>query len=172
MDQASPLQALREASLLALQAQDALLAAWRRTPLDALLQAAGPDDVRLFRELVVRRIYPLNAFEALVRINPTAVVEVLLSRYVGSGVDPDRKFGGYSFELSGMLGDLAEVCGESALGDLVAHPRFNPRLFADRRFVESLADALSVEPDRIGPWLAARCGTSAAPDVQDGGPRR
>jgi len=170
MDQANSWRALREAASLALRAQDALLDAWRRTPPDPLPADAGPDDVRLLRDLIIRRIYPLPAFGALVRIDPTAAVEVLLSRYVGRGVDPDRKFGGYAFELSGMLGDLAEACGEKALRDLLSHPEFNGRLLADRRFVESLAYTLDIEPDQVGKWITADAGTPAATEERDGEP--
>jgi hypothetical protein len=146
-------EALRSAGRNALEAQDALLAAWRDLKPEDFASLAGGPDVGLLVRLIERRIYPVPAFGALARIDITAARDVLLSRYLGRAVDPDRKFGGYAFELAAMLDELSQAGGQEALMDLIDQPDFSPEGLADQRVVEAFSDALEIGPSRVPEWI-------------------
>ena len=145
-------EALRSAGRNALEAQDALLAAWRDLKPEDVASLAGAPDVGLLVRLVERRIYAVPAFGALARIDITAARDVLLSRYLGRAVDPDRKFGGYAFELTAMLDDLRQAGGQEALTDLIDQPDFLPERLTDQRVIEAFSEALEIEPSRVPEW--------------------
>jgi len=147
-----PIDVLRTAMMGALRAHDELLAAWRQVESTARSALDTPEDVKTLKELIVRRIDIMNSFDALVRVDRAAAMEVLLSRYLGSGVDPDKKFGGYTSELAVMLDDLREAGGVAALRTLVSHVRFARELLSDRRVIEALADALEIPCDQVRDW--------------------
>jgi hypothetical protein len=147
------IEALRSAGRDALDAQDALLAAWRDLEPEDFASLAGPPDVGLFVRLIERRVYAVPAFGALAKVDITAARDVLLSRYLGRGVDPDRKFGGYVFELASMLDELRQAGGPEALMDLIDQPDFSPERLADRRFVEAFSEALEIEPEEVPEWI-------------------
>lgn len=152
MDGNHNFDALRRAAEVALEAQEALQAAWRQwSSLGS--PSLTPEDVRLLKTLIVSRIYPINAFGLLVAADPLGAMEMLLSRYVGRGVDPDRKFGGYVFELSSMLTDLVESQGESRLRQLLEHPSFNKALLTDERVISSIGEALGMERPETQNWI-------------------
>jgi hypothetical protein len=153
MDTDAKLAALRSAGQKALQIQDVLLKAWRNLNEDEQARASTPEDVELFRQLILRRIYPINAFAALAKVSPELARDMLLSRYVGKGVNPDCKFGGFSFELSNMLNDFRLAGGEQALRDLICHPHFNRENLKDPRVLEAFTEALDMEPEDILRWL-------------------
>jgi len=120
---------------------------------DAEREALGGE----LERLILLGIEVLNAFELLVRIDPARAVELLLRRYLGRGVSPDTKFGGYEFELSTMVDDLVEIQGEGALAELVASERFDPGKLDDPRVLRSFSEALSCEPDEVRTWYRRRC---------------
>src|SRR5262249_38046504 len=132
------LGSLRQAAASALTAHEALCAACNRLAKVDSLPPHTAEDILLLKELIISRIYPLNVFGLLVRLDRASAIEVLLRRYVGRGVDPDTKFGGYQFELAGMLTDLVDVRGEAALRDLVQHHDFNPTVLEDSRVKASI----------------------------------
>src|ERR1700753_330599 len=105
------IEALRSAARDALEAQDALLAAWSTLDRKVLPSLAEAPDVSLLVRLIERRIYAVPAFGALTRVDITAARNVLLSRHLGRVVDPDRKFGGYAYELAAMLEDMRRAGG-------------------------------------------------------------
>jgi hypothetical protein len=144
---------LRSAGRRALEVQDELLSAWKRLDPGDLSLLGSPEDINLLQELILRRIYPVNAFAALAKVASRAAVDMLFSRSLGHAVDPDTKFGGYAFELSAMLDDLREVQGESALRDLVRDPRFNRHLLNDDRVVGAFADALDIDIEAFCDWM-------------------
>jgi hypothetical protein len=145
-------EALRLAARRAIEAHDELSAQWRSSQSASIcLQSA--EDVELLKQLVLRRIDPVNAFAALCRIDKSGAIAVLLRRYIGEGVDPDRKFGGFGSELWIMLDDLCEEHGEDALRDLVHHPQFNRSALRDPRVVEAFADSLDIEVGKFPDWL-------------------
>jgi len=145
--------ALRSAATQALDCQDKLLQVWRDLSPDEYVHLTEPNDVELLVQLIKQRIYPINAFGALVRIDKRAALDALLSRYVGDGVNPDGKFGGYYFELATMLDELCESWGETALLELINHPRFNQDRLKDQRVINALADALNIEDTQVAGWL-------------------
>jgi hypothetical protein len=147
------IEALRSAGRDALEAQDALLTAWRDLKPEDFASLAGGPDVGLLVRLIERRIYAVPAFGALARIDITAAREVLLSRYLGRGVDPDRKFGGYVFELASMLDELLQAGGQEALMDLIDRPSFSPERLTDRRVIEAFSEALEIGPLGIAEWI-------------------
>jgi hypothetical protein len=146
-------EALRSAGRNALEAQDALLAAWRDLKPEDFASLTGGSDVGLLVRLIERRIYAVPAFVALARIDITAARDVLLSRYLGRAVDPDRKFGGYAFELAAMLDELRQAGGEEALMDLIDQPDFSPERLTDQRVVEAFSEALEIGPSRVPEWI-------------------
>jgi hypothetical protein len=146
-------EALRSAGRNALEAQDALLAAWRDLKPEDVASLAGAPDVGLLVRLIERRIYAVPAFGALARIDITAARDVLLSRYLGRVVDPDRKFGGYAFELATMLDELRQAGGQEALTDLIDQPDFSSERLTDRRVIEAFSEALEMEPSRVPEWI-------------------
>lgn len=109
--------------------------------------------------LLLLRIEVLSAFELLVRLNPERAQAILLRRYLGRGVSPDRKFGGYEFELSTMLDDLVEIAGKNSLVGIVRSNLFDPEKLEDPRVVQSLAGALDCEPDEIPHWYQSTIST-------------
>ncbi len=144
---------LRDAGNQALMAHDTLLMVWRGVQEAQLVQTATPEDMLLLRDLIYRRIYPVNAFGLLVRIDQKIAIEVLLSRYLGKAVDPDSKFGGFEFELEAMLDDLHELGGAELLKRIVTHPDFEIERINDSRVRRSLSAVLHLEEQEILQWV-------------------
>jgi hypothetical protein len=117
------IEALRAAGKLSVEADDALSAAWRNLDDVDGARLVQASDVRLLVDLIKRRLSVLPAFAALARADIAAARGLLLSRYLGKGVPPDGKFGGYTFEFSTTLDDLREVGGQEALRNLVEQHR-------------------------------------------------
>jgi hypothetical protein len=153
MDTESKVEGLRSAARQALEAQDKLLHAWRSLTSADYNFFDKCRDIDIMKQLVWRRIYPINAFAVLVKIDKYAALDLLLTLYLGDTVDPDAKFGGYVFELSSMLDDLREACGETVLRELINHPKFNKRRLNDSRVVEAFTDSLDIDPTHFIDWL-------------------
>ena len=151
----SAMEKLRRAGIEALRSHAVLLGAWRGLQ-ESDVAEATENDVSILRELIVTRIYPVNAFGLLVRIDPDAAIEVLLSRYLGMGVDPDRKFGGFEFELETMLDDLREVCGTQKLAQLVKHARFSIELVDDLRVRRVFGEILRMAEQLVPDWIRSQ----------------
>jgi hypothetical protein len=150
------MQTLRDAARRAICVNDELSEAWRNLPYADAPNVASRDDVPLLCELIKYRILPANAFGLLVRLDLEAAVEMLLRRYIGESVDPDRKFGGFQYELTCMLIDLVEVRGQSQLRSLLTHPEFNSQLFADDRLLTSISEAMDIDTDQARVWLESQ----------------
>ncbi len=144
---------LRDAARTALAAQDQLLNAWRSIPAGDYPTFSEATDVELLKLLIWRRIYPLNAFGALVRIDKNAAVDILMTLYLGRAVDPDTKYGGYVFELSTMLDDLRETYGAEVLCEVIKHPMFDRERISDKRVIEAFSDALGLDASCFSHWL-------------------
>ena len=146
------IEELRTAVRGALLSHDRLLAAWKGVD-DQTRETFASEGVELLKQLFIARIYPVNAFAVLVKANLPAAIELLLRRYLGQGVDPDRKFGGYAFELSSMLYDLHEAHGEAGLQELIQNPRIRQALAANKRAAGAFAEALGVSEQQAREWL-------------------
>lgn len=146
-------QSLCAAMRQALIAHDELLRAWRACEPGDLAALAGSDGIELLRQMVRRRIYPVNAFGALVQLDQAIAVDLLMDLYLGQGVNPDTKFGGFTFELWVMLDDLRELSGEAALRLVASDPRVNDGRLEDHRVIEAFAMALDVSDAEARQWL-------------------
>jgi hypothetical protein len=120
----------------------------------ALKEANDPVDNDRFRNLVLHRIYPINAFEAVSRLSIDDALSLLLRRYAGKHAEPDGKFGGFSFELSSMLDDLFHHHGEEGLRRLISMPDFNRDALSDPRVVASFCEALDMDHNEFRNWIA------------------
>lgn len=140
------IEAPRSAGLDALEAQDALLAAWHDLKPEDFASLEGGPDAGLLVRPIERRIYAVPAFGASARIDIAAARDVLLSRYLGGVVDPDKKSGGYALELAAMLDELRQAGGQEALMDLIDQPGFSPERLTDQRVVEAFSEALDIRP--------------------------
>jgi hypothetical protein len=147
------LEDLRKAAIEVLMAQDRLLNVWRGVEELQLAQNATPEDVSLLRELIISRIYPMNAFGLMVQIDKKSAIEVLLSRYLGRGVDSDTKFGGFESELDTMLDDLWEFGGVEWIEKLVLHPDFEIERIKDPRVRRTFSEVLQLEEHQIPKWV-------------------
>ncbi len=144
---------LRQAAQQAIAANDQLLEAWRTWSREGK-PAPFSDDVPLLQELIHRKIYPINAFEVLARLDIEAAINALLGRYLGLHVSPDRGFGGFEFDMWSMLDDLVLFGGESALLRLIHHPDFNAEMLLDPRFRRSVCEALELDDAAFASWIA------------------
>jgi hypothetical protein len=138
----------------ALKAQDELSEAWRQQRNEGDIPNT-PANIDLLKQLIKQRIHPLNAFEHLARMDREEAIQMLITCYLLKGASPDRKFGGYVFELSTMLDDLKEFHGEAALRDLVRHSLITPTLKSDRRIAESFAEAMDISVGEVLKWFDA-----------------
>lgn len=145
--------ALREAIIRAIQAQDRLLSAWQSCRHVKDYSSLTNDDVELLYQLIYRKIYPANAFGALASCNVNRAIEALLNRYLGNAVHPDQGFGGFAYEMGCMLDDLKLSGGDEALRQLISHPRFNHEMLVDVRFRTALREALGLDEDGLLAWL-------------------
>ena len=153
-DPREALEALRAAGQNALDAHDALRDVWRSLSFPDVARCCSSADIELLQQLIKSRIDPLNAFEMLVRIDPRTAMQALIHWYLGKGVHPDNKFGGYTFELSTMLDDLREIAGEYALWQLIHLDAFDRNRLDDPRVREAFCDALDISQQDFGDWLA------------------
>lgn len=147
------LQELRDAARQAMAADTSLSRIWRDLPVAEVAEVCTSADAAWLRELMIRRIDPVNAFELLAHIDLNAAIEALLDRHLGEGVDPDRKFGGYSSELSIMLDDLVEIAGPDALRQLLRREGFGRKHLKDRRVIEAFSEALDIDEKQWETWL-------------------
>lgn len=146
------MEKLRRAGAEALRSHDVLMEVWRGLQ-ESDIANATQEDVRLLESLIIGRIYSINAFDLLVKINPDAAIDVLLSRYLGRGVDPDRKFGGFEFELLSMLDDLLEVGGARRIAQLVSHTSFSTDRVEDLRVRRVFGEILQMEEHLVATWI-------------------
>lgn len=146
---------LRLAAIAAIQTQDDLLNAWRAFDEQSEDFVLSEEDIGLLRILVFRKIYPINAFALLSRSHLDSALEILLSRYLGQNVDPDRGFGGVVYDLGSMLTDIYSIGGEPAILRLITHAQFNTVMLSENRFIESLAIALDKDESEVIQWLAS-----------------
>jgi hypothetical protein len=146
------LDSLRKAATEALRSHDVLLNAWRALQ-DSDIAEATEEDVDLLRSLIVSRIYPVNAFSMLVKVDQSRAIEVLLSRYLGVGVCPDRKFGGFESELGIMLDDLEEFGGRERIIQLVRHPEFAVERTEDSRVCRAFGEILNLDERLVPDWI-------------------
>ena len=144
---------LRAAASDALRSHDKLLEIWRHVDESKLARDATAGDIEILRDLIIRRIYPVNAFCLLVQIDRDGAIEILLSRYLGTAVDPDTKFGGFEFELAAMLDDLQEVGGVECLERLIKHPTFSIGRIADPRVRRVFSDVLHIDEAQVNAWV-------------------
>jgi len=160
-DPCKALELLRDTGQRALAAHDALSEAWRSLSVPDIATCCSKDDISLLRDLIRSRIYPINAFELLARIDLSSAMQALLRWYLGKGVSPDTKFGGYTFELSTMLDDLNEIAGENALRQLIHLDSFDRDRLDDPRVREAFCDALDIAPQDFNGWLACSATSSS-----------
>src|SRR5262249_16829460 len=80
-------------------------------------------------------------------------IELVVSRYLGLGVNPDRKYGGYTSELTMLLDDLLHAGGDVALRQLFTHPRCDPDRLKDSRVVEALSWTLDCTLEQREEWV-------------------
>lgn len=146
-------QKLRSAAEQAMTAEAALFEVLRELPVAEAARNCTAADVAWLRELIIRRIYPANAFELLAHIDVNMAIEALLDRYLGEFVCPDTKFGGYSFELATMLGDLVEIAGPDALRQLLRCDGFGRKHLKDRRVIDAFSEALDIDEKQWEAWL-------------------
>lgn len=153
----STLSDFRKAANEALQAHDALISVWRNA-IASDFSRAEPDDLCLLKNLILRRIYPVNAFEMLASLSPESAVDMLLARYLGTSVDPDKKFGGFEFELESMLGDLCRIGGKEQISTMINKENFSVSSLKDPRVRRVLAEVLELEEDQVLTWVESqRC---------------
>lgn len=160
-DACRALDALRVAGRNVLGAHDALLEVWRSLSVPDVARCCTGADIELLRQLIKSRIDPLNAFELLAQVDVSSAMQALLGWYLGKGVDPDTKFGGYTFELSTMLDDLYEIAGEDALRQLIHMDAFDRNRLDDPRVREAFCDALDIAPQEFAVWLASSTAVSS-----------
>lgn len=153
MERSVTLDGLRAAAAQALTTNKALFEVWRELPVSEVAQCCTQADVKWLRELMMRRIYPANAFELLARIDVDAAIEALLDRHLGAGVDPDTKFGGYLFELATMLDDLVEIAGPETLRRLIQRDGFGRKHLNDRRVISAFSEALELNEEQWDGWV-------------------
>lgn len=155
MIEESGMEKLRRAGSEALRCHDVLLEAWRALQESDIAEATN-EDASFLRSMIIRRIYPVNAFGLLVRIDQDAAIEVLLSRYLGVDVDPDTKFGGFEFELATMLDDLLEIGGTHRIAQLVSDSRFSIERMEDLRVLRVLGGVLQMEDEMVPNWIRSQ----------------
>lgn len=146
------MEKLRRVGSEALRSHDVLLEAWRELR-ESDIAEATTDDVAILRSMIITRIYPINAFGLLVKIDQDAAIEVLLSRYLGIAVDPDRKFGGFEFELESMLDDLLESGGVQRISQLVSHSEFSMERIEDLRVLRVFGGILQMDEQSVPDWI-------------------
>lgn len=140
----------------ALQAVAKLDEMFKQTSGDAILEMSSDERARLAENLeamILRRIEVANAFEWLARLDRPRATNVLLRRYLGRGVCPDNKFGGYESELSTMLEDFVEVQGIEALSELVVADRFDSEKVSDSRVARAFAEVVGCPPEDVSSWV-------------------
>ncbi len=92
----------------------------------------------------------------LVTLSPESAIEMLLARYLGKSVDPDRKFGGFEFELDSMLDDLCKIAGKDQLSILIQNENFAPSSLEDARVRRSSAEALELDESQVPTWVESQ----------------
>lgn len=148
---------LRQSAAAALDANGALSSTCRHILSSGLHSDLAQEDIDILKKLIISRVCSIDAFELLVKIDRTASIEMLIRRYLGIGVDPDKKYGGYQFELENMLSDFVTTWGDTALCELFTHHDFDQFRFTDLRVQASIAEALNVEVSEVPKWIAAHC---------------
>jgi len=141
-----------QAARRATDASSELQELWREIPEDAFLGVQEREVSELLWKLIYYRISPAAAFGALRKCDMSRARDALIRFYVGKGLNPDRKYGGYVFELDTMIGDLFEEGGETALRLLVNDAQFDPEKFSDPRVIGVFAEVLDIEPAEVLPW--------------------
>lgn len=149
------MERLRRVGSEALRCHQILLDAWRELQ-ESDIAELTKEDASILRSLIISRIYPINAFGLLVRIDQDAAIEVLLSLYLGINVDPDGKFGGFEFELDSMLDDLVDIGGTQSIAQLVSDDKFSIERMKDARVKRVFGEILQIEEPLVSDWIQAQ----------------
>ena len=118
---------------------------WHSNDVDDLAKDLTIEDAPILEKLIISRIQIANFFEILLRIDPIRAKNILIDRYLGESVSPDRKYGGFEFELSLMLDDYIEILGKKELIELINHPEVKLERLKDPRVINSLIEALDFD---------------------------
>lgn len=129
-----------------------LLAAARAMPSDDLSSLRDLVDPNMLVELVKNRILPGKAFEALLAIDQERALHVLFQRFIGD-INPDRCYGGFTYDLSSMLRHLRSTTGDEGIRGILNNPSFNRTMLSDIRFLQAVADALDIDESDAPSWL-------------------
>lgn len=80
-----PATAFRQADTEVLAAYDNLRAVWKELSSVDVYICLAPKDCEFLKELIIKRIQPVNAFEFLAKTDVAGAIEILLRRYLGIG---------------------------------------------------------------------------------------
>jgi hypothetical protein len=106
------------------------------------------------KSLVASGLCTLPAFDLLLRISPEDAIEVLEWRYVSEDVDPDRRSGGYEFDLSAMFTEIVDALGAQHLIGLIRSYVISQKRLDDPRVTRALMEALDLEsPEELASAL-------------------
>ncbi len=127
---------------------------WQKADIASLTKELKEEDAVLLQQLILALIEVLPLFEILLHLDPKRAKDILLRRYVGTGIDPDTKFGGYEFELSSMLDDYQKILGETKFEELFTDPGFDRDKLSDPRMKRSLMEVLNFNTERdVDKWI-------------------
>lgn len=146
---------LRALATSALEASGKLGECLRGADRAALAATLGPEDGDWLERLVVSRVDVLFAFDLLCRVAPERATKLLVSRYLGKA-DPDTQFGGYVFELAGLLDDWTGAHGKDGLRRLLSSETVSLDRRRDARVQKAIRQAVGLDDDEdVDEWLAA-----------------
>lgn len=141
----------------AVESQNRLLSFWRACNTPEFSADCNITDVELLSELILLRIFPINAFSLLVLLDKERSIDVLLSRYIGRDVDPDTKYGGFEFELSSMLDDFFSSFGIDAISDIICRNNYSSdKIKGDIRIMRTLSHAVNVDESELIDFIQQR----------------
>jgi hypothetical protein len=131
----------------AIDAHNKLEGFWKKVDLRNFTSIGSDSLIPILIELIIKRIDVVHAFELLTIISHNDALKVLERRYLGDGVSPYTKYGGYQFELSLMLSDYLEIRGtECFKTEILLNSKFKSKL-SDSNVVEAMCEALDVESE-------------------------
>jgi hypothetical protein len=126
----------------AIKAQKSFFETWGKTE---RITELTDQEIKVIKEAFILRIHPLLCFDMIVKANKGKAIELLLDWYLGKGVCPETKHGGYESELNVMLNDLSEFHGIEALSELLNSDNFDKGKLNDPRVLRSFQEALEIE---------------------------
>lgn len=129
--------------------RDSLIDKCRTISAKELASNLSSDDILVIIKLFNAGIQVLYFFEVILRFDKYMAEKLLIDKYIGNYVNPDRKGRGYELEISTMLEDYFDIEGQENLIEFLNNDQVSLTRLLDKRVMNNLCEILNKNESEI-----------------------